>query len=247
MSTAQNIKSISERLGIQDASTLMKAREFTRALHSKGSIKSLNDQAKTVLCLDLASSYSGVAFDKATAIKLSGLKKSVYLNSFHTVEKVLGLDKRLTISDLCVQLNCTAVKDLAEEVLSKYTDLKKISDVDHPQYVAGAVYAACRCKNLKIPRTELLNASHLKPLQLKELCNEFYRFTIDFGIGSSRKLNKDEMSRAVTDIASDIETKVALNKKSTDDVEVEDYEVWKRRILDAAYKALKNRLSDADL
>lgn len=41
-----------------------KAKEFIRTFHSKGSVKSLNDQAKTVLCLDLATCHAGINFDK---------------------------------------------------------------------------------------------------------------------------------------------------------------------------------------
>ncbi|KAJ8935423.1 hypothetical protein NQ314_012843 [Rhamnusium bicolor] len=134
-----------ERLGIQDDSTIRKAKEFLRVFQSKGSVKTLSDIAKTILCLDLASSYSGICFDKDTALKLSGLKKSAYQNNLHTVEKVLELDKPLTISELCVQFNCTVVKDLAEEILKKYkaTD-NKIKDLGHPQYVTASVYAACK-------------------------------------------------------------------------------------------------------
>lgn len=38
-----------------------------------------------------------------------------------------------------------------------------------------------------------------------------------------------------------IENKVLLDKKDTEDEEVEDYEVWKKRILDEAYEALSKR------
>lgn len=72
------------------------------------------------------------------------MKKSVYQNNLHTVEKLLELDKQLTVSELCIQLSCTVIKDIAEEILSKYKDHNRLRNVGHPQYVAAAVYAACK-------------------------------------------------------------------------------------------------------
>lgn len=78
-------------------------------------------------------------------MKLSNLKKSSYLNSLHTIEKVLDLDRQLTISELCVQLSCTVVKELAEQIFKKYKEKDEIGrDFTHPQYIAVAVYTACR-------------------------------------------------------------------------------------------------------
>lgn len=82
---------------------------------------------------------------QGAGIKLSGLKRSAYLNNLHTVEKILDLDKPLTVSELCVQLKCTVVKELAELILKKYKEKDEIGrDFTHPQYTAAALYAACK-------------------------------------------------------------------------------------------------------
>lgn len=61
----------------------------------------------------------------------------------HNIEKILELNKLLTVANLCIQLNCTDAKELAEEVLKQYTlDLNENNT--HPQYVAAAVYVACK-------------------------------------------------------------------------------------------------------
>lgn len=78
-------------------------------------------------------------------MKLSNLKKTAYLNSLHIIEKILDLDRPLTVSEVCVQLSCTVVKDLAEQLLKKYREEDEIGrDFDHPQYIAAVVYTACR-------------------------------------------------------------------------------------------------------
>lgn len=82
---------------------------------------------------------------KETAIKLSGLKKNIYQNNHNIIEKILDLNRQLTVSELCVQLSCTVVKEIAEEILTKYgSNDNKIKDLTHPQYVAAAVYTACK-------------------------------------------------------------------------------------------------------
>lgn len=81
-------------------------------------------------------------------MKLSGLKKSSYQSNLHVIETLLNLDKPLTVSELCVQLGCTVVKELAEEILDKYRlSDNKIKDLRHPQYAIAAVYTACRYDN----------------------------------------------------------------------------------------------------
>lgn len=78
-------------------------------------------------------------------MKLSNLKRSAYLNSLHIIEKVLDLDKKLTIGEVCVQLSCTAIKDFSEQILKKYVEEDEIGrDFTHPQYIAAAIYSAAR-------------------------------------------------------------------------------------------------------
>lgn len=73
------------------------------------------------------------------------MKKSAYENNLHIVEKVLDLDKPLTIAEVCVQLNCTGIKELAEDIYNKYKAADCLNrDYTHPQYVMAAVYAACK-------------------------------------------------------------------------------------------------------
>lgn len=78
-------------------------------------------------------------------IKLSGIRKTAYLNNLHTLQKILDLDRPMTVSELCVQFSCTAVKELAEQILKKYEEEDVIGrDFTHPQYLAAAIYTACK-------------------------------------------------------------------------------------------------------
>ncbi|KAF7279705.1 hypothetical protein GWI33_006865 [Rhynchophorus ferrugineus] len=227
----KSLKTTAERLNVYDESVINKAEEYLRVYQSKSSIKTLNDQAKTVLCLDLAARFVGRGFDKETALTLSGLKKSSYQNNLNTIEKLLELDRSVTISDLCVQLGCTSIKDDAEMILNKYKQLdKKIKDLDHPQYAAVATYLACRAKRISVDKNGIAAASRLKPSQWKELIGEFEKF----GLGK-----KVVRTTAKEYLEPDDPEPEQQNIKKVDIEEYEDYEVWKKRILDEAYAALK--------
>lgn len=69
----------------------------------------------------------------------------MYQNNVNNIAKILDLDKPITVSELCVQLSCTDVKDMAEDILTNYQERDtKIKDIEHPQYAAAAVYTSCK-------------------------------------------------------------------------------------------------------
>lgn len=80
-----------------------------------------------------------------TAVKLSGLRKTVYQNNVHTIEKVLDLNKPISVSELCVSLSCTEAKERANQIFTAYRKQDNLNrDFNHPQYATAAVYTACR-------------------------------------------------------------------------------------------------------
>jgi origin recognition complex subunit 6 len=50
---------------------------------------------------------------------LSGLKNSAYRATKQTIKQVLGLNKDVTIKDVCVQLGCPEIVSDAENLLAK--------------------------------------------------------------------------------------------------------------------------------
>lgn len=70
---------------------------------------------------------------------------TLYEKNYNFIEKSLQLNEVLNIPKLCVKLNCSEVKDLAEMIIYKYKSLNVMhDDLNHPQYNAIAVYTACR-------------------------------------------------------------------------------------------------------
>ncbi|KAG5865090.1 hypothetical protein JTB14_028194, partial [Gonioctena quinquepunctata] len=90
-------------------------------------------------------------------------------------------------------------------------------------------------KNFKIPKQQFLEFSRLKPTQWKELSLEFEKFASSFGIGPSRRTKKPDIKTTADEIVVEIENEAVIKKNDLDE---EDYEIWKTRILDDAYAAL---------
>jgi hypothetical protein len=52
-------------------------------------------------------------------IRLAGVKKKNYTAFRHTIEKLLGMEKHITIKDLCVQFGVSEAISLAQKILNK--------------------------------------------------------------------------------------------------------------------------------
>lgn len=154
------------------------------------------------------------------------------------IEKLLDVCKPVSVSELCVILSCTAAKEAAEEIWSKYKKSdNKIKDLTHPQYVTASVYTACKLKDVKVDKQQCIQASHLKPSQWKELTQEFEKFVEEQGLGNKRK-PKEKTVIVKNSKEDEIET-IINTDRCTEEEEIEEYEVWKNRILKEAREALK--------
>lgn len=231
---SKSLLDIAIRLGIPDKPAIRKAVEYIRILKSKNQVK-LSDTAIIVLCLDLAALVFNLNFDKDSALKLSGLKKSTYQNSLNNVKKVLDIDKPLTIAELCVQCNCTQAKQMAENILQKYKESDYIlGDSSHPQYIAAAVYTACKMQDLKPSNAQFLLYSRLKQTQWKELTEKLFKFA-EAKLSNFKLKQKSEKN---IELHENNEITNTTKQKYENETIIEDYEDWKNRILNEAYAAL---------
>ncbi|CAG5055320.1 unnamed protein product [Parnassius apollo] len=235
---------LASKLGLEDEEKVLgKAAELERLLQTKTIAgNNMTDTSKIVICLDLATNICGVDLDLKTAIKYSGLKQPTYINSRKIVENLLEISSnKLTISALCLTLQCSKVQVLAEEILEEFKKKSKMEvDLSLPQYVCMAVYQACRINKVKISKSKMIEKSRLKPTQWAKLDTDWSKF-VDDNFSSVKKKRgrrvKDNVENG-NDDSEKMDTDACNNEVSTEP-QIEPYEDWKRRMLEEAYKELK--------
>ncbi|ALC42424.1 Orc6 [Drosophila busckii] len=231
------IEQLINKMGLRDEpNVLEKTTELMRLLELRSTNVPLqiNEYGKIVLCADLACCLLSIGFDKEQALKLSGLRKSHYLNNKRMFEKLLDLNKLPTVNDICIQLTLNEAKRKAEDLLTMFKSVMGDNpDTEHPQYAAMAVFQACRLLKMKVSKPKLMPFSNLRPTQWQQLEQQWERL-----IEKHYKENK---------LTSELEDKLnqdnfnANVKKSPKKpkVEVEDYDKWKARMLASAEAKLK--------
>lgn len=179
------------------------------------------------------------------ALALSGLRKPTYNNNLHIIEKILDLHQPLTIGELCVQMNCTHVKDIAEQILVKYRKKIAFADISHSQYTAIAVYIACKIKQFKVQKSQFIAVSRLKPGQWKDLEADFVKCAESLGFSTAakkKKIKATELPELKLPTAEELKVeKIPEKEKVEVDPEQEAYEIWRDRLLAQAREEIKKK------
>ncbi|CAK1591050.1 unnamed protein product [Parnassius mnemosyne] len=238
----KTLRLLASKLGLEDEEkVLRKAAELERLLQTKTFAgNNMTDTSKIVICLDLATNICGVDLDLKTAIKYSGLKQPTYINSRKIVENLLEISTdKLTISALCLTLQCSKVQGLAEQILEEFKKKAKMDvDISLPQYVCMALFHACRINKVKISKSKIIEKSRLKPAQWAKLNVDWSKFVDENFSSVKKKRGQSTKDNVENDDCEKMETD-ACNNEVLREPEIEPYEAWKRRMLEEAYKELK--------
>lgn len=200
----------------------------------------INEYGKIVLCTDIACSLLDIGFDKEQALKLSALRKTHYANNKRMFEKLLELNRLASIKDICVQLSLNEVAHKAEDILALFKKVAR-EDVDpeHPQYAAMAVFHACRLMKKKVSKPKLMPFSNLRPTQWQQLDQQWDRMI-------AKHLNDTNIAAGLNNklVLQEEQNILTTKKKSSEKVEIEEYEKWKSRMLKLAEAKLKEQESN---
>ncbi|KAL5286600.1 ORC6 family protein [Megaselia abdita] len=240
--SSELIDQLSKKLGLYDElKTQAKSRELIRLLdiRSTQSVQHIGEYAKVVICIDLAANLLNVGLDTENALKVSGLKKSQYLNNKRMFEKILDLNKPLTINDICIQLGAQEVskkaKDLFEFYKSHNKDLADNEDISHPQYATMAVYQAGKILKKKIPKQKITSLSHLKPVQWTNLEKKWDKFIDE---NPNLKTDLSLVKRVIKEDEENQKPQKSQEKVKKVKVTIQPYEDWKNNMLDFARSGL---------
>ncbi|NXP15845.1 ORC6 protein, partial [Thinocorus orbignyianus] len=225
-----------------------KAEEYLRLSQVKctGLMAQMTATSMAVMCLDLAAGYMKLPVDKSDFVKLSGLKKTTYQSSMKSLQCLLEVNPRLGMRDLAVQFCCTEAVSTASKILQRYeSSLSEAQqgdlDFSKPLFITAALFTACRSLKLKVDKTKLLATSGVKKAIFDRLCNQLEKI--------SQQLSKEDIPLAA-ETPESLQTNLEPCEEedgSEDDEEMpckepktetkQDYEEWKKKILENAAKA----------
>ncbi|XP_011184216.2 origin recognition complex subunit 6 [Zeugodacus cucurbitae] len=248
------IEQMLTKMGLRDESGMQsKTLELLRILElrSANAPLQLNEYAKTVLCADIATTVLGIACDMEQNVKLSTLRKSHYIKHKRIIEKILDVNKIVGVSDICVQLSMTEASQKATELLELYkTIMAKESandenDLIHPQYAAMAVFQAAKILKQKCSKPKIMSFSNLRPTQWQQLELRWNKFLTKHYKETTDKKSKLRVEEAENNIEiSKSQSCVESVKRLTSSVE--DYDKWKKRILEKAEAQLRCQLNEQE-
>jgi len=251
MSTLNNgiIANFGKKLGVSDDATINKALELQRLVATKR-IPGLTGSLEAVICVTLAASLTGAECDKSLGAKLSGLAAGKYRSRLQAVSQLLQLE-RVTVQQLAVRHGATEAQPTALQVLQHYGAAEYGTDTALPLYQAAALAAAAKARKLKVDRRRLLESSGAqrrvfdavaeRMLTMAEalIAQEVSEDTTTSKRKRGKTLierveekNKEEEAKKKDEKAKNKKTVESAPKKVKVDDEVDDYEDWKRRMLE---------------
>ncbi|KAM6063547.1 origin recognition complex subunit 6 [Theristicus caerulescens] len=243
------VRRLAARLGLTEPAVIRKAEEYLRLSQVKctGLMAQMTATSSAVMCLDLAASFMKQPVDKNYFVKLSGLNKTTYQSSMKSLECLLEVNPRMGMRDLAVQFCCTEAVNTASKILQRYeSSLSEAQQMDldfsKPLFITAALFTACRCLKLKVDKTKMLATSGVKKAIFDRLCNQLEKI--------SQQLSKEDVPLAAAETPESLQTNLEHCEKedgSEDDDEMpckrpktetkQDYEEWKKKILENAVKA----------
>ncbi|NWX25403.1 ORC6 protein, partial [Notiomystis cincta] len=228
-----------------------KAEEYLRLSQVKctGLMAQMTATSGAVMCLDLAASFMRRPVDKSYCVKLSGLNKTTYQSSMKSLECLLEVNQRLGMRDLAVQFGCSEAVNMASEILQRYeSSLSEAQrgdlDFSQPLFTAAALCTACRCLKLKVDRTKLLATSGVKKAIFDRLCNQLEKISqqlsskfLALSLSTLPTVASHGLSCSLIGSGEEEEMPCKRPKTETN----QDYEEWKKKILEKAAKAQETR------
>lgn len=137
-----------------------------------------NQTAKLILCIECASIECGTDLDHHQAVKLSALSATEYNRQKDLMEKLLNLGKKLTLDEICAQLEINdRLKTDARQLFTAYTAKTSFyDDTNSAPILAMAIYQSLKLrktKNLTAFKAKLSQIGKLKPKLWKQLEDEW--------------------------------------------------------------------------
>uniref|UniRef100_A0A8B9DID6 Origin recognition complex subunit 6 n=1 Tax=Anser cygnoides TaxID=8845 RepID=A0A8B9DID6_ANSCY len=166
---------------------------------------------------------------------------TTYQNSIKSLECLLEVNPRLGIRDLAVQFCCTEAVNTASKILQRYeSSLPGAQQMDldfsKPLFTTAALFTACKCLKLKVDKTKILATSGVKKAIFDRLCNQMEKISQQLSSKFLALPILPEPRPKATTLYLGMELPIVPCKQPKTETK-QDYEEWKKRILENAAKA----------
>nr|XP_005490140.2 origin recognition complex subunit 6 isoform X2 [Zonotrichia albicollis] len=249
------VRAMAARLGLAEPALLRKAEEYLRLSQVKctGLMAQMTATSSAVMCLDLAAAFMKQPVDKSYCVKLSGLNKTTYQSSMKSLECLLGVNQRLGMRDLAVQFCCSEAVTMASEILQRYerslSEAQRADlDFSKPLFVTAALCTACRCLKLKVDKTKMVATSGVKKAIFDRLCSQLEKISQQLSkavpvAAETPESLQSTLEQCEQEDGSEEDEELPCKQPKTETNQ--DYEEWKKKILENAAKAQETRSSDS--
>lgn len=220
-----------------------KSIEIESLIKSKNSevVKHLNENFKTLLCIDISCELLNIPFNSEEAIRIAGTRKREFNNNRKMLLKILNLDKKMDISDVILKLGIlqsTSLEKTARKIFEQYRREQYRSDeVNHPSVVAMCVNYATKIEHVKIPKKNIVTISNLTTSQWNAMEKSWSSWAGSVETKKKNKKNKENVEDVVMQDEKNSEQNIVSEQNKHE--EEESYENWEKRILEKAHAALK--------
>ncbi|XP_047668923.1 origin recognition complex subunit 6 isoform X2 [Tachysurus fulvidraco] len=226
-------------------------------------LTSATASSKALICLELAATVMKCPIDKVEeyVVKLSGLTKKAYQSSLKAMECMLGLQSSLGLGDLAVQYGCMEAVKAAAQILQRYEDSLPAAqqqdlDLSKPLFTTAALFTACKCMKIRVDK-KLASSSGTKKAVFDRLCVQLLKFGQEICSDTSSMKGKiksaQKRQKNLTETPQEAEEddglptspkqqrEQALREDECEEETKQNYEEWKRKILENALKAKSDR------
>ncbi|XP_013929223.1 PREDICTED: LOW QUALITY PROTEIN: origin recognition complex subunit 6 [Thamnophis sirtalis] len=183
---------------------------------------------------------------KGYFVKLSGLNRATYQRYLRSFESLLALQSNVGIREVAVQFSCLEAEKLASKILQRYEsslpEIQQVAlDLSKPLFTTVALFTACRTLKLKVDKTKMVSVSGVKKTIFDRLHAQLEKISQQINReGDSLSMKLEEPQKSFLEDLAKEEAKVSRKRPKNEIEPTEDYEEWKRRILENAAKSQSN-------
>ncbi|KAF7688113.1 origin recognition complex subunit 6 [Silurus meridionalis] len=246
-------RKLASKLGITNPRVLSQAEEYMRLSQVKCTgLGGSTASSKAVICLDLATTAMKFPIDKEFVVKLSGLNKKAYQSTLKAMECMLDLQSSLGLRDLAVQYGCMEAVKVASQILQRYqaslpAAQQQDLDLSKALFTTAALFTACKCLKIRVDK-KLASSSGTKKAVFDRLCAQLLKLGQEICIKEQIKPTQ-KRQKTLTETLQEAEEddglptspkqqrEPALREDECEEETKQNYEEWKKKILENALKA----------